>query len=208
MCAWLSAIVGVAGTGMSIAGSVEEGEAGERAARYRAGLSFERARRSDIAAWRMRDAGRVAAGMKEREGMSIEAAQLVGQAKGGSDTSYGTSALVRTRTDAFTDIDAELIKYNAELAAKEYERQAEEHRAAGRASTVVGESAQTASSLKAAGAGLGGLLHLSSLADRAGLFSQSGTTAARTGGTTIYKAGGGLGRVSFDFDDAVAEFFR
>ena len=186
MCVWLAAvgaIAGIASTGMGIAGAKKEGEAQKRAVRYKSMINYRRARESNTAAWRTRQAGRVVAGMRERAGIGQEGAQRVSQAKAGVDTGFGSAAVIRGQTDAYSSIDMELIKLNAGLAADEYDKQAEEQREAGRHGLDAISDINTATSLNMAGAAVGGLVHLTSMADRAGL--SPGPSSSRKGSTGL-----------------------
>lgn len=166
--------VGVAG---DLAGGIFGSSAAKEAARARARVAMLRAADTDVSAYETREAGRVAAGVRQSAVTNIRGAQKAALAANGVRVGTGTALALETQTQVLGDLDALALRVHAEQHARHLDREAESLRESAGAEIAAGDTLSTAAWMRAGFGAAGGLLNLASDPDVRGFLSRDSKSA-------------------------------
>jgi len=146
----------VASTVASVGGQLYQGSANAAAAEYNAEVNQQNAILADRRAKDAIERGQMEEERKKREATMLMKQQEGSMAASGLDTSFGSPLDIITSSYAAAQMDAAIIRANAEREAEDFGVQAQNQRSQSRMNRMTASSARTGALLGAAGTALDG----------------------------------------------------
>lgn len=173
----ISSIAGVVGTGLSIFGAIQQGNAADAAAQYQANVATVNANIAKKNADRVQQTAAQEQLQQDQTALGLFGEQEAGQAASGLSVKSGSFIATRRSARKLARLDAANIRQQGDVAAYGYRTDAANQQSSAEFSRAQGKSALTASYLDAASSLIGGATSL------IGGGSKFGSTRARSAST-------------------------
>lgn len=155
MCS-LTLGLAIASTAIGAVGTIAQGQAAMNAAKYNAQVAEMNAKISDKKAADALERGRLEEQKKRMEVAGIKGRQLAAMGANNVDVSFGSPLEMINDTAYMGEMDALIVRTNANRESYDYRVQAVNQRAQGQLSLMEGKSKLTGSFLSAFGSAIGG----------------------------------------------------